>query len=540
MQKYLPLLLILLPSISLFSQSKYDHTWLMGYSGDEPGVLNGEYNGGMKIHFNDKSINIEEFDFTSLTFGITGCINDPGGHLAFYTSGCNIYNRNHEIMENGQDIIIGGENAENRCEKYEAILNLLSSTVILPIPEQAGKYINFQLRLEETTDTTYVEDKYFYAIVDMNENNGLGRVIDKHQVVLDDSLHDAVAAVRHGNGRDWWVVVPRGTERQFWELLVTPEGVKDKILRTLPPQKKFDITYKELDPPFTEHLYPEYMFECFGGQATFSPDGTKYARIVFGNGVEIFDFDRCTGAMTLRRTIPMPPDSIYESVELPIQYTGLAISPNSRFLYFNNNHGLFQFDLCEENIESGDYVKIGYMDGFYDPHFPVPLNFFQMRNTPNGKIFMTPANGSRYIHVIHEPDKGGKDCDFRLHDIELPKFNYVMSNYFPNFNLYDVKDSPCDTLGIDDPNPPVPLPDFSAITFYPNPANDLLNIFVPNCDEAQLTVYNAPGQLIISNKRITGKEVVSVSTKEWPAGTYVFHLRFNDGAPLVKKVVIGH
>ncbi len=538
MRKYLFFTLLFLQPIFLLSQSKRDQTWIMGYATLIPNEPNNLDYGGMKLNFGEKELKITPFDI--FTLAATGCANDENGEMQFYTTGCTIYNNQNEVMENGDDIIIGGENAENRCIKHDAILNLLSSTIILPLPNHSETYLNFQLRLEETSDTTYVCDTYFYSVVDMSQNNGLGKVVEKHLIALEDSLHDAAAAVRHGNGRDWWVVVPRGVNRQFWELLITPEGVKDKILRTLAPQDKYNITYKEADPPFREHLFPEYMFECFAGQATFSPDGTKYARIGFGYGVEIYDFDRCTGELVLRRTIPMPLDSFFQLIELPIQYVGIAISPNSRFLYFTTLHGMFQFDLCAENIEKGNYVKVGYIDGFFDPLFPVSLNFFQMRNTPQGEIFCTPANSSKYIHVIHSPNEPGLKCDFRQHDIHLPRFNYVMGNYFPNFNLYDVKDSPCDTLGIDDPNPLEPLPELLKFTIYPNPVSKELKIFNPVCDEASISVFNMLGQQILKDKMIIGQEVVRLDVSSWAVGTYVFVANVGVGKPIVQKIVVAH
>ncbi len=538
MMRHTFILLIIALPFNLLSQSKRDHTWIMGYATLIPNEPNNVDFGGMKLNFGENGLDIILFDI--FTGSVTGCANNENGEIQFYTTGCTIYNKQHEMMENGDEIIIGGENAENRCLNYDAIENLLSSTIILPLPTHPDIYLNFQMRLEETSDTSYVQDKYFYSIIDMAQNNGLGKVVEKHLIALEDSLHDAVAAVRHGNGRDWWVVVPRGVNRQFWELLITPEGVKNKVLRTLAPQEKFNVTYKEADPPFREHLFPEYMFECFAGQATFSSDGTKYARIGFGYGVEIYDFDRCTGEMVLRRSIPMPPDSIYERVELPIQFVGLSFSPNSKFLYFNNNHGMFQFDLCEENLEKGTYVKVGYIDDFYDPLFPVPLNFFQMRNTPHGEIFCTPANSSKYIHVIHAPNEPGLKCDFRQHDIHLPRFNYVMGNYFPNFNLYDLKDSPCDTLGIDDPNPPEPLPELAKFSIYPNPVSKELKIFNPVCDEASISVFNMLGQQILKDKMIIGHEVVRLDVSSWPSGTYLFLANVGAEKPVVKKIVVAH
>jgi len=538
MKTFFYIILISFTAQPLLSQSKRDGTWLMGYSSRIPGQPGSEDFNGMQLYFQDDGVRIEIFDIPTL--GVSNCANSEDGNLQFYTSGCSIYNMIHEIMENGDDIIIGGTNAINRCIKDGALLNLQSSTVILPVPNHPDRYLNFQLRLNQPTDTTVVLDKYFYATVDMAANNGLGKVIAKHQIALEDSLHDAVAAVRHGNGRDWWVVIPRGTERQFWELRITPLGVAaEKILRTLPPQDKFNLVYEELEPPFRKVPLDEYMLEQWAGQAIFSPDGTKYARMVMGNGVEIFDFDRCTGAMRLLRAIPMPPDSNYIRAGLPIQGCGLAFSPNSRYLYFSNNLALFQIDACIECIQDAPYQEIDYYDGYLSDGM-LSTNFYQMRNGPDGKIYMHPTNGTRAIHVIESPNRAGKACDFRQHALQLPKWNYLFGNYFPNFNLYDVADSPCDSLGIDDPNPVTPLLTFDEFKIYPNPANTAVNIFIPQCEGAKIEIWNISGQLVQENLSITGAEIFTLPTQDWAAGVYIIAAYLGKKEPEIRKLIVTH
>jgi hypothetical protein len=530
-------LLLLLCYCSLFGQSKRDKNWIMGYDLPINGQPSSEEYGGIQIKFEKDLLQLSTFNIPTL--GVSGCANDEDGNLQFYTSGCTIYHKNNEIMENGDDITFGQMVEIQRCIKDKSILNMLSSTVILPIPNHPDQYLVFQLGQNQPENSEIVIDKSLYAQVDMTANNGLGKVVTKHQIAIEDSLHDAVAAVRHGNGRDWWVLIPRGTERQFWEMRITPQGLAaEKILRTLPPQDKFNITV-EGDDPNHPILLNEYSFEYWAGQAIFSPDGSKYARIVMGNGVEIFDFDRCTGAMHLLRTIPMPPDSNFLAAGVPIQGCGLAFSPNSRYLYFSNNLALFQLDACMENIKTGDYQKIDYYDGYLS-NGQLSTNFFQMRNGPDGKIYINSTNGTRELHVIESPNRAGKACNFKQHALLLPKWNYLMGNYFPNFNLYDVADSPCDSLGIDDPNPVIPPLTFDTFTIYPNPANQAVNLYIPRCEGAKIDIWNISGQLVLENLSVTGDETFTLPTKDWAAGIYILAAYLDAKKPEIRKIMVTH
>jgi len=491
----------------------------------------------MRLNFAEETPQVEKFDIFSI--GVSGAANDEGGNLQFYTSGCKIFNKDNEVMEGGDDVTIGGSNAERRCAELRgALLNLWSSTVILPVPESDDRYVVFQLRLEEMPDGYVVYDHFFYSEVDMSVNGGLGKVTKTGQIVLSDSLHDAAAAVRHGNGRDWWIVVPRGTEREFWVILLTPEGLQEPVLRSLPKQAPFTLTWKEIDPPFTEHPIDEYMFEAWSGQANFSPDGSKYCRIVPGNGVEIFDFDRCSGQMIFRRDIPMPPDSFHIKTNRHVQGCGLAISSNNRYLYFSNNLGLFQFDMCEESIENGDYALIDYWDGFFQDSY-YSTDFFQMRNAPDGKIYINSTNSVRSLHIIHEPDRYGHACDFEQRGLQLPRWNGIL-NYFPNFRLYDLADSPCDTLGIDDPNPPKPTYNFEEFRMFPNPAINEVMLYVPQCEGIRIQVWNIAGQKIKEIPFIPGMEAYRLDVSDWAAGAYIVAAYIDAQKPVMKKLVVVH
>ena len=539
MFRYIILLHLLLAPVLLLCQSKRDHTWLLGYPTFDPNHPNVGKFGGMKVHFTQTSSRVDTFNF--IAGSVSATVNDENGNLLFYTTGCAIYNPKAEIIENGDEINLGGTVYQDNCVKYRDYTVVRSGAVALPIPEKQNEYIMFHLRIEQTSDISALYDQFYCTKINMNANGGHGKVLAKNQVIIKDSLHDAVSAVRHGNGRDWWVVIPRGIGREFWEILLSPEGLAKPILRSVGANPPFNVTIEDptLPPPDNRFLVNEYTWESWAGQTTFSPDGTKFCRIVKGTEVEIYGFDRCTGEMTLLRALPMP---LYVRwPNFPVQACGAAFSPDSRYLYFNNNEALFQFDVCPERIKDGGFERIEDWDGYTEDGTAVFATlFYQMRNAPDGKIYMNCNNGVRSLHVIHEPNQPGKACRFEQRGFPLPRWNAWLLNYFPNFNLYDVQDSPCDTLGIDDPNPPKPAYTFEDFRIFPNPSDQEVKLYAPDCNSLSVEVWNIMGQLVKEIAFIPGKTAYSMDVSDWAAGAYFVVARIDSRKPVTQKLIVTH
>jgi hypothetical protein len=379
-------------------------------------------------------------------------------------------------------------------------------------------------------------DQLLSAKIDMTANNGLGRVISKNNpVIILDSLQDQIVATRHANGRDWWMIIPRGTERDFFKILITPEGVQEPKLQKLSPQPPF----KKTSTNVTDYN-PEYEFEKSYGQSCISPDGSIYCRVLRGfSEVEIFDFDRCTGNMTLRRTFPMPLKTLYLDNNNQSEFVGCAISPNNRYLYFNNSDNLYQFDLCEKNLKNGDYVHIEewdkFLDGSIDQIHGFATNFSQMRNMPNGEICIATVSTTRFLHIIHDPNKLGKSCNFEQRGLELPRFNGLSLNYFPNFNLYDMPGSVCDSLSIDDPYKKT-WEFGNNIKIFPNPTKDWFKIYLPNCKGGSLKIFDVSGRLLRELGLVEDLETYTIDVSEFPAAVYMVSVHTCTGYETVKLV----
>jgi len=491
MIKLLCLALFLIHSTSANAQGKHDYIWVSGY-----GTFATHF-GGNKIDFSGGEPTITHFSLP-LNFGLdVPCsISDEEGNLQFYANGCRIMGYDDALIENGDDLSPGSFQSIE-CDNYPYGYDGYQNMMILPRPGRTGEYVYFH----HTIETDVVSGKILYSEVDMNANEGKGRVTRKNQLLRGpiNPVEWVLTSVRHGNGRDWWVVIPQENVNVFNLYLLTP----DTILGPYAQDKEDGIAS---------------LHEKIGWNTVFSPDGNMFIRVTLSEGfnrIFIYDFDRCTGTLSNSRVVKVSDPNVYAS--------WAAISPNSKFLYFQiAQNKLFQFDLTAPDIESSG-VLIGLHDGFTTPQ-GASTAFHAMALAPNNKIYMCCTSGTYYYHTIHAPDELGLACDFRQHDLQLPAVNNNLMPSYPNFRLYDVPDSPCDTLGI---NTPTSLPHTNSgmaddLTYSPNPANVTVNLEWPNpALDGYVRVYNLQGHLMYEARKLSEQNTTSFFVKSWPTGIYL-------------------
>jgi hypothetical protein len=332
-------------------------------------------------------------------------------------------------------------------------------------------------------------------------------VTNKNTTVLNDTFSDHLTAVRHGNGRDWWVVAHKDRGNGVFLFRYTPEGISEIK---------------------TQNIGQIWNLGSYAGQSVFSPDGRLYARASPYNYLEVFDFDRCAGVFSNPRFVDMPDTAAYAC--------GVAFSPNNRFVYLTTGLQLHQYDMEATNMELSR-ILIDTFDGF---RAPFPTTFYQMRLAPNNRIYMLCTNGVNYMHTIHQPDQPGKLCDFRQHDLELPTYSDVGIPNVPFFRLYDQQGSPCDTLGINGP----------VVSVGPVPGDQDLNMQLspnPTSGAAQLT-FRAPytGSLLVTDqfgrvvlrRMVQAQSAVQLEAAELPNGLYWIHAVSPTGEHKVLKMII--
>ncbi len=364
--------------------------------------------------------------------GGNATISDSEGNLLAYSNGQVIVNSDNKFIED--TINYSFDLPSPICNEWDATTTVLGDTIItdgllggqriimLPI---GRKYFAFYAAFNYCNYQTY---KFMYAEFVIDEQNPKGKIIAKDIPFLYGDFCDMVHAVRHGNGRDWWVVFFSEGHKTIYTALLTENGIEE---------------VNEMATGIND------IVESIG-QICFSPDGTKvafYTGIEFseqGGGLGIFDFDRCDGTVSNLKFQRLP------SYDLCI---GVAFSGNGRYLYTPSDNLLLQYDT--ENVDIFDSKKvIAEYDGFaYQfPDFPIEydVNFYEYKLAPDGKIYIFPSSAmQRYLSVIDNPHEDHTKINVKQHSIFMPRAFQRTSPNLPNFRLGPMDGSACDTLGLD-------------------------------------------------------------------------------------------
>jgi len=466
--------LILLTSLvgftSNLSAQKHDYTWLFS----EQYIINNDWGEASILDFNSSPPAISAPDSVQMIFGGTNfTMSNAEGELIFYTNGCEIHNARHQLMENG-DGINPGEVHDLHCDESQHSPGYTVPTqgaLSLPKPGDNSTYFLFHIKktyLPAPNSNISSLIQLLYTTIDSRANTEMGAVIEKNSILVDNTDNliplGEITAVKHANGQDWWIICPENQGNYYHKFLLTNEGIVEQSGQNIGTS----------------------IFRFTQGQSVFSPDGSKFAYILNdeNEGIRLFDFDRETGLFSNPHFFPIPDD--------PGIQAGAAFSPSGRYLYASYNFELYQFDLWAPDIEASR-VLIDTFDGYADP---IPTHFANMQLGPDCRIYVF-CSSCTTIHVIHNPDEGGTDCNFEQNAIQLPFGMRQFSNsIYPNYRLgpIDNPGEPCDPGIVNSSNTLLPAKD---ISLFPNPSSGEaihLQTGWTEANMAEAILFNALGQ----------------------------------------------
>jgi Secretion system C-terminal sorting domain len=493
------ILIILIKSITYAQKSieKRDYIWLMGYNN----TASPTNYGTTVIDFNYYPLKIYQSAKNAKDdIGLANAsICDKNGKLLLFTNGCHVEDSTFNIIKNSEGLNKGYA-LTYFCGKEALGYRVPNSHIFLPYPNDTNRYALFHVGADiYTKPKTKLVQWLSYSEINMSKNMGKPEMTIKNDTIVKDTVfHGQLTACRHGNGRDWWIIEPKEFSNLYYTILLSPKG---------------------LSKPTVQEIGGKFPIQASGGQANFTPDGTKYVRYTAGAGIQMFDFDRCTGKLINYKHIPAFTTNYQEG--------GNAISPNSRFLYVTKSTELWQFDLWANDISESRVLIAEKDTSFKTENSQEFKAFYNCMLGPDGKIYMCGTGGHRYWNVIHQPNEKGKACDFRQHDIKLPTWNFASIPNFPNYRLYDKKGSPCDTLGINDPLSTEEKEKILPHKIYPNPTTGFLNIEIAQSDyqNIEILVINSLGETILQEKVSNNQQ--SIDLYSLPNGTYFYKLEIN-------------
>jgi hypothetical protein len=488
MKKLLILLVCLYLSQNSFCQQGISNIWLQGYDsnfGGPPGGIN-------HIDF-ISGTPVISYDSLGMEFNHTHAnISDSTGNLLFYTNGVYIADATNDTMQNG-----GGINPGAYSNFVPDGHLIPQGALIIKKPGWNSLYYMFHSSADNYPSTNGSVAYYLsLSVIDMSLNNGLGAVILKNQHIISDTLNTGkIHAVKHANGRDWWVVCHRVNSNKYYKLLVTPNGLPTVYSQNVGSFRQWDA-----------------------GNAKFSPDGSLYAYYHYSNGLDIYYFDRCSGAYfaIAHDTLPVIGGNV-----------GLEFSANSQFLYISNILKVYQYEVTAGNILATK-MEVAVWDSFYQPGIPgLGAYFCYPQLAPDGKIYITTGNSTTYMHRINNPDLPGLACDVEQHGVLLPAYYFNTLPNHPNYFLGKISGSPCDTVvdvGIDEPGD-------ITVGIYPNPTNGNFMLSFPVQHVAgDIEVYDVNGKLVHRDYVAPWSQYKKVDISNFTNGIYMCRMRWPSSA----------
>lgn len=363
---YLILLLSLFSLVTLYGQGETSN-WYFGQ--------------GAGLRFNNNG------SVTALTNGklttVEGCtsISDSDGNLLAYTDGITVYNKNHQIVLNGNGLF--GDPSSTQ------------SAIIVPKPEDPNIYFIF------TVDTSINENDpdygLNYSILDISLNGGNGEIIQKNINLLQDSTEKITGVIKDCFDQSIWVIT-----------LASPNGSPD-FYNTY---HCFEVNAAGVNTNAVLNTFPNLTIGDPRGYLKLSSDGKKMVSANVSDGVYLYDFEAQTGLLS--NQIPLTIPGGYSN-----QAYGVEFSTEGQYLYVNtftnedvSQSLLIQYDLNEPDISSSAVIideRAAYRGA--------------LQMAENGKIYRANPNsyteGIPYLSVLNNPSEKGLAVNYAHNAVSL-------------------------------------------------------------------------------------------------------------------------
>jgi len=297
-----------------------------------------------------------------------GCasLSNSNGDLLFYTDGTTVWNKNHQVMQNGTGLM--GHPSSSQ------------SATIVPLPGSTTLYYVFTLDAEANANG------FRYSIVDLSLDGGLGAVTSAKNILIYTPSNEKLAIVKHTNNTDFWIVTHGWNNNTFYSYLLSSTGLSATPVAT----NVGIVTTGRI-----ENIY---------GCMKIAPNGSKLATCNGYSNSELFDFDPTTGVVS-------NPIILFNG---EFGY-GVEFSPNSKVLYITvstnatfDNRRVLQYDLTASDILGSSQIIFK----------STGIVVSGLQTGPDGKIYIAEYTWPS-LGVINNPNAIGSSCNIQMHAIDL-------------------------------------------------------------------------------------------------------------------------
>ncbi len=301
-----------------------------------------------------------------------GCssISDTNGDLLFYTNGQTVWNKNHQIMQNGTNL--AGD------------INNTQTSIIIPKPNDNSRYYIFTTR-ENPSSTPLVTSGLFFSEIEISTQNPLGIVVLKNSR-LTDNITERITAI-HDAGTNSIKVIAFGSSKlnepkdTFFVFNVTENGIN----RT-PIKSQSRVIVSSI------------------GAMKISPNGEKIVMADYdGNFIYLYDFNIINSLVSYDTAVN---PNLIGSFLKPY---GVEFSQDSKVLYFTGNYlvnlsCIYKYILNHPIYDSKILIASS-----------TEVNFGSLQLARNGKIYVStfsntePVNSINKLSVINKPEEINDD-----------------------------------------------------------------------------------------------------------------------------------
>jgi len=300
-------------------------------------------------------------------------MSDASGNLLFYSDAESIWSSTNTAVTG----LVGGylKGDENT-----------SQGISFQNPADQSQYYYFYLAIDSITEGKSVKNSLYYSIIETSSAPTLTLTAEDVEVFCSgctgDEFSEALTAIPHCNGLDYWVIVHGDEELIVY--LVNALGV-------------------------TENGVYNFGLEAQRGNLKASPDGTRLALAIdhpAGN-VTLYDFNTISGVIS--NYLELSPDG----------RSGISFSPSSDVLYASNND--------DSELEAYDLTLT---TPAFDNAVSVSGDYFNMQLANNGKIYINTDGLGATMAVITAPDN---ISSFGLNETGLTILYGGTQHAIPNF-----------------------------------------------------------------------------------------------------------